>query len=137
MFDISKTLNNLEITFTPVLENIDKAAEETKSFLIDLDKKQHAFNVVLVIREGLINAVMHGNKCDKNKKVIYSIKYNKPDLLIKIEDQGSGFDWKECMVRKNDSTKDCGRGLVIMQKYAISAQYNDIGNKLLLKMNVL
>ena len=137
MFEISKTDNKLEISFSAALKNIDKAAEETKSFLVMINKKEHTFNTVLVMREGLINAVIHGNKCDENKTVMYKLIFENQYLKMNISDEGNGFDWKKMFEKEADSTADCGRGLFIMKTYSSFMEYNQIGNQLLLSLKLI
>jgi len=137
MFDIVKNDNGLDLSFSAVLANIDRAAEETKKFLISINKKEHTFNTVLVMREALINAVIHGNKCNENKIVKYSLNYENKYLRMSISDEGCGFDWKATFERESDSTADCGRGLFIMKTYTSYIEYNEKGNKLLLKLKII
>jgi serine/threonine-protein kinase RsbW len=47
----------------------------------------------LVLREALINAIVHGNRCDPQKKVSVSAAVDrKCDLLLSVRDSGVGFD---------------------------------------------
>jgi serine/threonine-protein kinase RsbW len=47
----------------------------------------------LALREALVNAIVHGNRCDRRKKVSVSVAVNrKRDLLLSVRDSGAGFD---------------------------------------------
>jgi len=133
----TKTQNSsLNITFSSSLDNIDEAAENTKKFLITHNKGDYVFNAILVMREGLSNAVIHGNQYDENKVVTYYCKLDNHDLIFEITDQGNGFDWKKELKKQQDTTAICGRGLYIMNIYSKSMTYNSIGNHLMLKLNL-
>jgi anti-sigma regulatory factor (Ser/Thr protein kinase) len=47
----------------------------------------------LVLREALVNAIVHGNRCDPQKTVRVSVAVNrKCDLFLSVKDSGAGFD---------------------------------------------
>jgi len=75
-FDISKTLNTMKVTFSSTMKNVDKTCDESIVFFTDQikDVNQHLFAIQLVMREGLTNAVRHGNKFQIDKLAKSSIK---------------------------------------------------------------
>lgn len=100
--------------------------------------RSHLFAIQLVMREGLTNAVRHGNCLNPSKTVRCSVDM-KADLMLhmEIEDQGKGFNWKkEQQCRDMDETADHGRGLMIMEQYFSRYWYNESGNKLLLEKSI-
>lgn len=122
------------MTFSSVLQNIDRAADELRIFLTGIGKKAQAFHPLLVIREALINAITHGNRCDEKKSVQVNVSYQPEQLEIDVTDEGDGFLWEKTIGRDNDDTKDHGRGIQIMQIYAQSIQYNTKGNQVKLTL---
>jgi serine/threonine-protein kinase RsbW len=48
--------------------------------------------ISLAVREIMINAVIHGNACDPDKKVVVTISRTPYKLKIVISDEGEGFD---------------------------------------------
>ena len=49
-------------------------------------------NVLVSVTEAVNNAIVHGNKEDKNKKVRLVLKQNKKSVRFIVEDEGMGFD---------------------------------------------
>ncbi|CAN2041489.1 hypothetical protein GMMP15_490030 [Candidatus Magnetomoraceae bacterium gMMP-15] len=133
MFKVYKNKNKLKISFSSMLKNIDDAAEETKKFLSECGHEKHEFNIILVMREALINATIHGNKHDEKKLVTYSLQYHNNKFSMKITDQGNGFDWQSILKKKSDINSENGRGLLIIKKYTKYFEYNKKGNKLKIK----
>jgi anti-sigma regulatory factor (Ser/Thr protein kinase) len=54
----------LDIALSATLENVDRAGEETKRFLESGGMGSCFFETVLVMREALTNAVIHGSGSD-------------------------------------------------------------------------
>lgn len=133
LFNLEKSSGKIKITMDSRMENIDRAAEITKDFL-KLNKLENlCFPTGLVIREALTNAVRHANKYDVEKKIFYNITLQRNSLEIKIEDQGTGFDWKKVMNRKPIDTNDHGRGFEIMKTYFNEVEFNEKGTIISLK----
>jgi serine/threonine-protein kinase RsbW len=47
----------------------------------------------LALYESIKNAIVHGNKCDSDKKVVVDVRFERPKLLFSITDEGDGFDY--------------------------------------------
>lgn len=74
-------------------------------------------DMAIAVVEAATNAVVHGNKCDKSKKVLVSFKRRPAEILVSIADQGEGFDLA-CLanpVEGGNIYKECGRGIYIMR----------------------
>ncbi|MBF0572204.1 MAG: ATP-binding protein [Desulfamplus sp.] len=102
--------------------------------------KSNLFAIQLVMREGLTNAVRHGNCFNVAKIVRCYVKIDQKQMLIvEIEDQGDGFNWKREQsknIKDLDDDSDHGRGLMIMEQYFSRYWYNERGNKLTLEKNI-
>ena len=131
---MTKTATKLSIIFSSDLKHIDKTAEETKLFLAGLGKKDHTFTILLIIREALINATIHGNRCDAQKKVTFEIEYQNNKFVIQVIDNGPGFDYEKIFKKQQDTSLESGRGLFIMKTYASKVNYNKKGNHLTIEM---
>ena len=126
------------LTFSSVMENIDWACAEGMAFISGSTARINPkhFPLNLVIHEGLTNAVRHGNDCDPEKLVCFSVFLEPSCIRISIEDQGPGFDWqnKDVSIRKPDM--ETGRGLWIIREYAHEYAFNPKGNILHLKHKI-
>ena len=92
-------------------------------------------NSLLVgFNEMVYNAIEHGNKFDVSKKIRINIKVKKTHLLISIEDEGDGFDWKTRMKREFDlmNFEERGRGIIFTKASFNHITYNEKGNQVFL-----
>ena len=76
----------------------------------------------LIFNELLCNAVLHGNKLDKNKIVTIAIQIDADLVYAKISDEGSGF---VCTDDKDFNDSEHGRGIDIV--VALTDQVNFLG----------
>lgn len=47
---------------------------------------------MIAVTELVMNAIVHGNKEDKTKKVCITVEFDDKEMKIKIEDEGGGFN---------------------------------------------
>ncbi|MBW2609238.1 MAG: ATP-binding protein [Deltaproteobacteria bacterium] len=123
----------LKQSFSATLENVDRAAEKIQQFLIKTGIKDRSFNIILGMREALINAVTHGNGSDSKKKVTFRLQMEGHNLIMEVEDEGRGFDWNACLMKPLPSREESGRGLAIMKRTFTSIEFNEKGNRLILE----
>ncbi len=122
IFDVKKESNKIFVKFSSTLELIDSAAEEVKILMSQDRLKKYSFGVLVVMREGLTNAVRHGNKNDPGKFVLFTIVIENDIITMEIEDEGDGFDWRKvkeaCSVEEDVvALMDHGRGFPIIEEY--------------------
>ncbi len=137
---ITQTDNMLDIRFSSSLENIDAACRVVTRYLLNclaaVQRPDQLFAVNLVMREGLTNAVLHGNKSDITKDVRLTLKIvDETSIFLEIEDQGDGFDWRKHKDSEFPLAADHGRGIPIMGTYFTRYTYNEKGNILFLQMD--
>lgn len=90
--------------------------------------KKDLFATELLLREALNNAVMHG--CDQNPLLSFSCRLMISDqkVIIKVSDEGTGFDWRKKLEALPNNLDESGRGLSIFAIYANSMEFNESGN---------
>ncbi|PLX97258.1 MAG: anti-sigma factor [Desulfuromonas sp.] len=96
------------------------------------NRRELAYHLNLVLTEALANAICHANKSDPEKDVEVSISASDRDLIIKVFDEGEGFDFKEMAKSKAKSCDEGGRGVQLMMRLMDQVDYQREG-----KMNVL
>jgi serine/threonine-protein kinase RsbW len=84
--------------------------------------------VGVAIRESVINAIKHGNRNDSAKHVFIEFeaatRANVPELLIRVRDQGEGFD-PETVANPLDPEnllKSSGRGIFLIRNFMDDVQ---------------
>ncbi len=96
-------------------------------------------NIIITVTEAVNNAIIHGNKCDFNKKVILTAKLNNSfSLSIFIKDFGEGFDVnniKDPTLIENIFSES-GRGVFVMKHLSDDLIYHENGTLLELKFNI-
>ena len=88
------------------------------------------FGARLAIEESVINAITHGNRMDKAKKVTITYSVDRNECVIKVQDEGEGFDPSEVPDPTVDENLELphGRGLALMRAYMDEVTFNKEGN---------
>jgi serine/threonine-protein kinase RsbW len=75
-------------------------------------------NILMALTEAVRNAILHGNGADRRKHVKIYQEIIKEGLLIRVTDEGDGFDFKSYMKNlENWNEQDQGKnGLFLIQK---------------------
>ncbi len=139
IFKTEQAEDSIRFVFSSTLKNIDSVCEKTTDYLRSKIKgiESQLFPINLVIREGLTNAIRHGNANDPQKEVRFFLTI-KPgsSIQVEIEDQGRGFDWKRQQNEDLPGDEEHGRGIIIMDTYFTNYSYNDRGNILYLEKDI-
>lgn len=78
------------------------------------------FKIEMSLREVINNAIIHGNKSDKNKRVFVNFWWTKSSIKLSIKDENPekvDFDEINKKLKKNDLLAFNGRGILIMKSY--------------------
>lgn len=118
------------------LANIDLASEETKKLLQLHSLDGCAFAVLLVMREALSNAVIHGSRVNADKTVDYALELRDATITLRVRDEGEGFPWRDRGSRTPEPDSTSGRGMLIMRQYFDEVAYNERGNAIVLKKHI-
>lgn len=96
----------------------------------DLDESD-LFNIRLCIEEAVRNAMEHGNKFDKNKKVKFCYSIDKNALKVVVEDEGKGFSNMSLSdpTANDNLLSERGRGVFLIKKLMDEVQYSKKGNQ--------
>ncbi|MDP8229890.1 MAG: ATP-binding protein [Candidatus Gorgyraea atricola] len=94
-----------------------------------LAQKEDSFNMKLCIEEALANAVRHGNKLNPDLFVEVNIDVDADRVIIKVKDQGQGFDFKNVPNPTEDANiqKPCGRGVFLIKNFMDEVDFFDDG----------
>ncbi|MHC4443059.1 MAG: ATP-binding protein [Planctomycetota bacterium] len=90
-----------------------------------------AFAIRLALEEAIVNAHKHGNGSDPNKQIVVSYEANPHRLVIRVRDQGKGFDPAVIPdpTEPNRISLPYGRGIMLMRAYLDEVTYNQQGNE--------
>ncbi len=122
-------VNNL--SFKSDIKNINLVEK-----LIDEISSTYGFHsdvygkILLAVVEGVNNAIVHGNKLNKDKIVIleYNIDNKQAEFIIK--DEGLGFDYSNVPdpTKPENIEKSHGRGIFLMNHLADNIEFIDNGS---------
>lgn len=127
---LGTSLSNMEWRFQlpSTLEAIEAVCVEFRLWIAHACAGLNAFSAELLFREALTNSVVHGGGDDPTRQVSCVLRAGRGRLLIAIQDQGEGFDWRAASGRSADSEDTGGRGLDILRHYASSVRFNSKGS---------
>jgi serine/threonine-protein kinase RsbW len=102
------------------LESVDHAEEIT----IALAKKagfdeDDLIKIGMAVRESMVNAVVHGNRYNANKKVRFCVSKNAGKLTVRIADEGEGFDIENLPdpLAPENLFRSSGRGIFLIRSF--------------------
>jgi serine/threonine-protein kinase RsbW len=86
--------------------------------------------ILVATLEAVNNAITHGNKANPEKIVDVEITYEKDQMLVKVTDEGSGFDPSTIPdpTKPENIEELSGRGVFLMSKLADAINFNEKGN---------
>jgi serine/threonine-protein kinase RsbW len=117
------------------LRVVENAIDEVVN---ELGIRQENYGKILVSTlEAVNNAIMHGNKFDKEKMVDVEISCKNEKLKIRIKDEGIGFvpeDVPDPTTPENIEALN-GRGIFLMSKLADEIKYSKKGNEVTMYFN--
>jgi serine/threonine-protein kinase RsbW len=88
-------------------------------------------NMMTCLNEVFINAIVHGNKLQEDKKVIVNAEVDSRRINWTITDEGPGFDYNKLPdpTAPENLEKEAGRGVFIVKQLADQCIFNTTGNQ--------
>jgi serine/threonine-protein kinase RsbW len=140
--DLAEESKTVEQVLDSTLDSVDKAesialevAREAGFADEDLDR------IGMSVRECVVNAVVHGNRYNAHKKVRFSLSRTPERLIIRIADEGEGFDPRDLPdpVSGDNLMRHSGRGIFLMRAFMDDLQVRQLepaGTEVTLVKNV-
>ncbi len=107
-------------TLDSTLETVDHAEENASRIATELGfQEDEVMQISMAVREGAVNAVLHGNAYAPDKKVTLAFERSGDDLVITIRDQGRGINLNEIPnpLAPENLLKTSGRGIFLMRSF--------------------
>jgi len=112
-----------------------EAAAEKLATDAGLDEDE-CFHVAMAVREAAVNAVLHGNDYDPEKKISASFENTGESLVITIADQGDGVDLKKLPdpLAPENLLRGTGRGIFLIRSFMDEVNFRQLhpGTELIL-----
>ena len=128
-------MKSIKISIPSLIENI----KVIESF-IDNAKEKFEINddiygnIMISVTECISNAIIHGNRSDKNKLVHLELRMEDDQLQFIIEDEGQGFDMQGLKdpTAPENIEKPGGRGIFLIRHLSDEVKFEDGGKKTVL-----
>jgi len=80
--------------------------------------------VGMAIRESVVNAVVHGNRYNSNKKVRFSVSNDGQRFTVQVGDEGEGFDFNSIPdpLAPENLMRTSGRGIFLIKSFMDDVQ---------------
>ena len=129
--------NKMDVILSETIENLDTADDLVTAFLQEKNFTSDLFSCRMLLREGLMNALVHGCDSDHNLIVkMIAVVTGENVYLLKIIDPDKEFVWQKNGANVPDAKQAYGRGMAIIKRYSDSIEYNDSGNVIIMTKNL-
>ena len=93
------------------------------------------FAVRLALEEAVVNAIKHGNRMDKAKRVTITYSADDRECVISVEDEGPGFDPAAVPdpTAEENIERPSGRGLMLIRAYMDEVSHDRQGRKITMR----
>lgn len=95
-------------------------------------EEDHSETFKLVLSEAVTNAILHGNKENKKKKVDIKIQVSDESITADVKDQGEGFnpDANKNPLEEENLLDTSGRGIFLIRQFADHVEFTENGTRL-------
>ena len=117
----------IRMSLSSRFENIEMAQHLCGKLLEGWDLNEETTHwILMALREGLANAIKHGNDQDLAKRVHLEMDVKDHILLIRIRDEGTGFDPGEVVdpLAPENRFKTSGRGIFYMKTFMDEVRFS-------------
>jgi serine/threonine-protein kinase RsbW len=111
---------SVSYTLDSTLDTVDHAEQKATRIAAELGfGEDEIMQISMAVREGAVNAVLHGNAYSPEKKVTLAFERTSDGLVITIRDQGRGINLSEIPnpLAPENLLKTSGRGIFLMRSF--------------------
>ena len=110
----------VERSLDSTLDSVDRAED----LAVGLARRagfdeEDLMKIGLAVRESMVNAVVHGNRYNTNKKVHFSASMNGNRFTVRVADEGGGFDYSNLPdpLAPENLLRTSGRGIFLIRSF--------------------
>jgi serine/threonine-protein kinase RsbW len=111
------------------LESVEKVEQTAEEFAARAGfDEDTAANIAMAVREAAVNAVLHGNAYNAEKKIAASFETTSESLIVRICDQGSGFiaDTLPDPLAPENILRGSGRGIFLIRAFMDEVHFRQL-----------
>lgn len=112
--------HRVSYTLDSTLETVNSAEETASQIATEAGfDDEEVMKIAMAVREAAVNAVLHGNAYDPDKKVMVDFERTAHHLVITIRDQGKGLDLNKVPdpLAPENLLKTSGRGIFLIRSF--------------------
>ncbi|WP_291322521.1 ATP-binding protein [Desulfonatronospira sp.] len=129
--------NVLQCSFPADPANVEHVMDKLKSIPSLVEKDKIFFDLCLVLREALNNAIVHGACNDITKTIECLVTIDPGSINIVVISPGQGFEWEKRLTKDlSDSPAQSGWGIFLIQEYTDHLSFKDSGKRLECRINM-
>ncbi len=136
-------MDSVNIEETLVLESEMNSISQVEKLIdaqaqmLNIDDEVYGKYMLSVV-ECVNNAIVHGNKMDKNKKVTMHYHISNTTIEVTVSDEGEGFDPDKLPdpTAEENLERDCGRGIFLMRHLSDELEFANNGRTITMKFNL-
>jgi anti-sigma regulatory factor (Ser/Thr protein kinase) len=127
--DVSESDDSLYMSLVSETERVPLILERVAQFarrqgVADSDE------LLLVVRELLLNAIVHGNQSDRSRMALIRVACRGSLFEVQVDDEGEGFDFESLVLGLPDNPMSLmKRGLVIVHELAEELTFERGGSR--------
>jgi serine/threonine-protein kinase RsbW len=119
-FWMAEQTKRIEVTLETLLDSVDLAEHITLRIADAAGfEEEDCHKIGMSVREGVINAYNYGNQRERSKKIFLTVELELERMVIRVRDQGPGFEVKEIPdpLSEENLLRTSGRGLFLMRAF--------------------
>jgi serine/threonine-protein kinase RsbW len=107
-----------------LLDSVLESADQAEQLVLEVARKigfpeDELHKLGMAVRESVVNAVVHGNRYNRRKKVHLSVLNGKDHLKVTVADEGDGFDLASLPnpLADHNLLQQSGRGIFLIRAF--------------------
>ena len=120
-------MNRVSYTLDSTLESVNTAEETAMKMAAKAGfGEDESHQIAMSVREAAVNAVLHGNAYDPQKKMRMSIEQSSDSFIVSIADEGKGLKPEEVPnpLAQENILKQSGRGIFLIKSLADDVRFD-------------
>jgi len=119
----------LRFSLSSTMESVSEVEATAEKYGAEagLDEDER-FRLTMAVREAAVNAVLHGNDYDPNKKITASFENDGKSLIISVADEGKGLDPDTLPdpLAPENLLRGTGRGIFLIRSFMDEVHFRQL-----------